>query len=373
MPRDAQRRRLAYVTGTRAEFGLMSSTLRAIQRHPLLDLQLIVTGMHLSRAHGRTIEGIRQDGWTIDATVPWKGDVAEATGSATRDMAKAFAKLKPDIVLVCGDRVEPFAAATAAHLEGRIVAHVHGGDRAQGQVDDTLRHVMTKLAHLHFPATAASAERIFQLGEDRFRIYRVGTPGLDGIEQFRGSTFAGWPNRGFALVLLHPDSAEEDRQRRQAEMVLAALRAEGVERFLIVASNNDPGWHGIAAAWEAASDLPAPVRKDLPRDDFLRAMASAAFLIGNSSSGIIEAASLKTPVINIGDRQKGRERSANVVDVAWNAAALRRAIRTAWNNGRPRVFTGRNVYGGGAAGEKIAAVLAKVPLDDRLRQKLIRY
>jgi len=373
MPRSNRRRRVAYVTGTRAEFGLMCSTLRAIQRHPKLELQLVVTGMHLSRAHGRTVDGIRKAGWAIDATVPWKGNVAEATGATTRDLSKAFAKLDPDIVLVCGDRVEPFAAATAAHLDGLVVAHVHGGDRAQGQVDDTLRHVITKLAHLHFPATTASAERIFQLGEDRFRIHRVGTPGLDEIEQFRGSTFADWPSRQFALVLLHPDSADERQQRRQAEMVLPALRAEGVEQFLIVASNNDPGWRGIMAAWESAKHLPAPVRKDLPRDDFLRAMAAAAFLIGNSSSGIIEAASLRTPVINVGDRQKGRERSANVVDVPWTTAALRQAIRNAWNNGRPRIFTGRNVYGGGAAGEKIAATLGKVPLNDRLRQKLIRY
>ena len=372
MPRNTpplQRRRIAYVTGTRAEFGLMQTALAAIRSHADLQLQLVVTGMHLSRAHGRTIDGIRKAGWAVDATVPWPGDGASVVGRAISGFAGVFEKLDPDVVLVCGDRVEPFAAATAAHLGGRIVAHVHGGDRAQGQVDDTLRHVMTKLSHLHFPATAQSAARIFALGEDRFRIRRAGTPGLDGIAQYRVGSAA----RQNVVVVLHPDTIDESEQCRRASMILPALGAAGIERGVIIAPNNDPGWRGIAAAWAAISDPQWPVHADLPRESFLRHLANAALLIGNSSSGIIEAASLGTPVINLGDRQKGRERSANVIDVPWNAAAIRRTIATIWSGGRPRPFTGRNVYGGGDAGPKIAAVLADVAVDDRLRTKLIRY
>src|SRR6185437_6526184 len=158
-------RRVCYVTGTRAEFGLMQSTLRAIVHHPLLQLQLIVTGMHLDRSRGRSVDAIRRE-WKFDAIVPWprgSGDEtanAIATGKATAHMAALFEKLNTDVVLVAGDRVEPFAAATAGHLSGRLVAHVHGGDRALGLVDDSLRHAITKLAHVHFPATKLSADRI---------------------------------------------------------------------------------------------------------------------------------------------------------------------------------------------------------------------
>src|SRR5205823_3026318 len=159
-----QPRTICFVTGTRADFGLMQSTLRAIAAHPNLRLQIIATGMHLDPAHGRTIDQIGRDGFKVDATVPWKPAgsnltlLAQETGAATALLAAAYAKLNSDIILVVGDRVEAFAAATAAHLSGKILAHVHGGDRAQGQVDDTLRHAITKLAHIHFPATKQSAQ-----------------------------------------------------------------------------------------------------------------------------------------------------------------------------------------------------------------------
>src|SRR5207248_3907783 len=169
--KPGMRRRVCFVTGTRAEFGLMQGVLRDIRSSPRLRLQLVVTGMHLDDAHGRTINLIRKEGWKIDATIPWKpagadrAMLAHQTGAATTRLATTFAKLDADIVLVTGDRVEALAAATAAHLSGRIVAHVHGGDRALGQVDDSLRHAITKLAHVHFPATRQSAHRLQRVGE----------------------------------------------------------------------------------------------------------------------------------------------------------------------------------------------------------------
>ena len=206
------KRSVCFVTGTRAEYGLMRSTLAAIRDHPQLRLRIIATGMHLSRQHGRTIDAIRNDGWTVDATVPWpSGDLAIQTGRATASIAAAVERLKPDIVLVVGDRVEAFAAATAGHLSGRIVAHVHGGDRALGQVDDALRHAITKLAHVHFPATAASAERLLKLGEDRWRIHRVGSPGIDGIVESAGPLTLE-PGGMYALVVLHPRTATTRRR-----------------------------------------------------------------------------------------------------------------------------------------------------------------
>ncbi|MDB5325185.1 MAG: UDP-N-acetylglucosamine 2-epimerase [Phycisphaerales bacterium] len=363
------RRRVMFVTGTRAEFGLMEHALRQIGKHPGLTLQLVVTGMHLSREHGYSIAAIRQQGWTIDATVPWRGTTAEATGRAMAGLAKVYARLRPDVVLVVGDRVEAFAAAAAAHLAGCVVAHVHGGDRALGQVDDALRHAITKLAHLHFAATKASGQRILKLGEDRFRVHVVGTPGLDGLPaKPQTSQRSAGP-----LVILHPDGANDAKQQRQARLLIAELTAAGMTGGTIVYPNNDPGWRGIAKAWQGIRGTEWTVHQNLPRQAFLDGLANAAFLIGNSSSGIIEAASFGTKVINIGSRQEGRERSANVVDVPWDRTEIVAAISRAWNGGRPRTYAGTNVYGGGASGAKIAKVLATQELGTRLRQKLIAY
>jgi UDP-hydrolysing UDP-N-acetyl-D-glucosamine 2-epimerase len=362
-------RRICYVTGTRAEFGLMRTALVAIRAHPKLELQLVVTGMHLSPAHGQTVGQIYDAGFTIEARVPWRSSMnvdehAIATAESMRGLAYVFRDLNPDIVLVCGDRVEAFAAASAAHIGGRIVAHVHGGDRALGQVDDALRHAITKLSHIHLPATKQSAERIHLLGEDRFCIHRVGTPGVDGIRALARQQ----PRATIdALVVVHPDSPDESRQYRQTRMLLAATKAACDGPIVAVYPNNDPGWRGIARALDEASGI--EVVRDVPRAKFLRQMLDARVLVGNSSAGIIEAASLGTPVVNVGDRQLGRERSANVNDVGWNRAIIERAIIGA----RRTRFRGSNVYGGGNAGVRIANVLSDVKIDDKLRKKLIRY
>lgn len=362
------RRRICYVTGTRAEFGLMASTLHAIRGHVDLDLQLVVTGMHLSREHGRTIGQIRRGGWPIGVVVLWNGDFAAA--QAVGELGVAFRTLRPDVVLLCGDRVEPFAAAAAACFDGLLLAHVHGGDRALGQADDTLRHAISKLSHIHFAATRASADRLFALGEDRFRIHTVGTPGIDDIEMMPPSKV----DRRWPLVILHPEGADDSIEVERATMLLKAIDSAGIERATVVYPNNDPGWRGIASVWARLPDDRFEVVRDLPRGDYLKAMADSAMLIGNSSSGIIEAASVGTMVINLGDRQKGRERSANVIDVPWSIPRLTQAIKSIWNSGQPKRFTGKNVYGGGDTGQKIAAILADVDLDDpKLRQKLIRY
>ncbi|GIW74975.1 MAG: UDP-N,N'-diacetylbacillosamine 2-epimerase (hydrolyzing) [Phycisphaerae bacterium] len=358
------RRRVCYVTGTRAEFGLMQTVLQAIRDHPRLDLQLVVTGMHLSRSHGQSIRQIRHY-WSIDSVVPWKDtDPATATTSATRKLVQVFDRLEPDIVLVCGDRVEAFAAASAGLLDGRIVAHVHGGDRALGQLDDTLRHAITKLSHLHFPATHASARRILRMGEQKFRIHTVGTPGLDGIRDLARSVE---PTDTQILVLVHPDSPDEKQQYRQTRLLLEQVRQAATGRVVAVYPNNDPGWEGVARALEACSWIRTV--RDLPRAVFLRHLMDARVLVGNSSSGIIEAASLGTPVVNIGPRQKGREKSRNVRGVPWEAGRILHAIQRSMK----KRFRGKNVYGEGKTGLRIARILSDVELDDRLYQKLIRY
>jgi UDP-hydrolysing UDP-N-acetyl-D-glucosamine 2-epimerase len=374
-------RRVCFVTGTRAEFGLMRSVLVALRDHPSITLQLIVTGMHLDRRHGQTIDDIRAQGWPIDAVVPWNANRsrAQSTGLATANLVAEFDRLRTDIVLVVGDRVEAFAAATAGHLSGRIVAHIHGGDRALGQVDDALRHAITKLAHVHFPATKESGQRITKLGEDRWRIHVVGSPGIEGIRQAAAPAadvrrLTGVPARRFALLVLHPVDADERVEHTRATGVLGGVSVAGFDRVVVICPNNDPGSAGIIRCWEQqATSSRYILRRDVPRPIFLGLLRDAAVLVGNSSSGIIEAASFGTPVIDLGPRQRGRERCENVRHVPYGKAAVYRAAAAVWNGGRPKRCRSLNIYGGGKTGLKIARILSKLNIDERLRHKLIAY
>ncbi len=374
-------RRICFITGTRAEYGLMRSTLEAIRAHPRLKLQILATGAHLSRQHGRTIDEMRREGFAPDATARWDltdsspAATARATGRAITSIAKSLSKLDPDIVLVVGDRVEAFAGAVAGCLSGRIVAHVHGGDRAMGQVDDSLRHAITKLAHVHFPATDQSAARIRKLGEQAWRIRPVGAPGIDGLRQSampRGELIRRIPLAAgeFALLVLHPAGPDDQLERRRARLVLRSIRAAGFERIVIIQPNSDPGSAGIRAAWDD-SDIAGETFDNVCRDVYLGLMREAAVMVGNSSSGIIEAASFSTPVVDIGPRQQGRQRSGNTAHVGYDSTrltALLRRVRLARHRGRII-----NVYGGAGAGAKIARALAALDLTDRLRRKLIAY
>src|SRR5258708_4266081 len=291
---------IGVVTGTRAEFGLMKSVLRAIESDSRLQLQLIATGMHLDPAHGDGVETIQSAGWKIDHIVPWEAGsgrdrptTARNTGRAIASMVDTLSELKTDVVLVVGDRVEAFAAAAAAHLSGIVVAHVHGGDRAAGQVDDSLRHAIAKLAHVHFPATQKSADRLHKLGEDSWRIHRVGSPGIDGIADEAASPaeilkFVGSvTKRRYALLVLHPVDADEAIERRRAATLLRAASSIPHEQIVVVYPNNDPGAGGIIQLWDSLRDPRYVPRRDLPRSIYLGLLRDAAVLVGNSSSGII--------------------------------------------------------------------------------------
>ncbi len=328
-------RRICFVTGTRAEFGLMRTALRSDRRHPDLELQIIATGMHLDPRHGRGVAQLKSEGWNIDATVPWPPandptSVAVRTGQATIGLARVYERLESDVVLVVGDRVEAFAAASAAHLSHRILAHVHGGDRALGQLDDSLRHAITKLSHLHFPATKQSANRLERMGEDRWRIHHVGSPGNDGITasavpwKTLTKNFPALRRRRYALLVLHPTDPDPKIEQARATLLLKLTREAGFEQIVIIHPNNDPGAAGILRAWSSAKSEIVTILPDVPRDLYLSLLANAAALIGNSSSGIIESAAFATPTLDIGPRQAGRERPANVIHSHWSTRKLRR-------------------------------------------------
>lgn len=364
----------------------MASTLRAVKSHPSLRLQIIATGMHLDSRHGDGIASIRREGWHIDAVVPWPGesekklsDYAAHTGLAMAGLALSFEKLKSDIILVVGDRVEAFAAASAAHLSGRVVAHVHGGDRAAGQTDDCLRHAISKLAHIHFPATRMSADRLLNMGEDRWRIHRFGSPGVDGIATAAaswGDVSAEFPDltrRRFALVVHHPVDPSADIEAERMRELLAAV-VGSVDRVVVVYPNNDPGSEGIRRVLdEFGPDDRLMIRRDISRPVFLGLMRDAAVMVGNSSSGIIEAGSFGTPAIDVGPRQMGRERGPNVFHVDHGQRRISSALRELWDGHKLVRLPAINVYGGSGAGKRIAAKLSRLKLDARLRRKLISY
>jgi GDP/UDP-N,N'-diacetylbacillosamine 2-epimerase (hydrolysing) len=379
-----KRRTIAVVTGSRAEYGILRTVLRAIDAHPRLRLRLIATGMHLLPRFGYTVRQIRRDGWTIDAAVRMQGEQddpdhqAIGLGRGIRGLAQAFSELDPQFVVMLGDRIEAFAGASAATISRRLVAHIHGGDVATGDVDDSLRHAITKLAHVHFPASKRAAQRIRRLGEDAFRIHMVGAPGLDEVrdilesdrDTFNPLDYAA--HAEFALVAQHPCTRNAAREKRIATAILRAVRAQGLSAVVLY-PNSDPGHTGIVQAIQRAerrSDV--RIYRSLPRDVYLRLLRHAKVLVGNSSSGIVESAFLGTPSVNIGQRQEGRERAARcVLDAAENTTDIERALGQALRL-RPRA--GRwTVYGDGRAGRRIAEVLADIDLNRRLSYKKITF
>jgi UDP-hydrolysing UDP-N-acetyl-D-glucosamine 2-epimerase len=234
-------------------------------------------------------------------------------------------------------------------------------------------------SHIHFPATRQSAERLRKMGEDAWRIHRAGSPGLDQIRA-RAATptavreaFAPLRRRRFALLLLHPIDADDASESRRARLVLKAVASIPYDRIVVIYPNNDPGSGGIIREWEGVKDDRVILRRDIPRQMFLALMRDAAVLVGNSSSGIIEAASFGTPVVDIGPRQAGRERGANVADVSYQAPQIKAVLSRLWNNGKPRRFTSGNIYGGSGAARMIATTLAQISIDGRLLRKLIAY
>jgi GDP/UDP-N,N'-diacetylbacillosamine 2-epimerase (hydrolysing) len=378
--RSGRRRRVAVVTGTRAEYGLLRSTLQAIRAHRSLDLRLVVTGMHLLRKFGHTVDDIVRDGWRIDARVKMQSgsdgltDQARGLSRGIAGIASFLEAANADIVVVLGDRVEAMAGALAAVTTGRVLAHIHGGDVAPGDFDDTLRHAITKLAHLHFVATRKSLRRVLRLGETPEHVHLVGAPGLDRLAQLIMASAPRTGRTGTALIVQHPCGRTAVVERRVMEGVLRAVRATGL-RPMVVYPNSDRGHRGIIQAIErqasANGDDIQPVRS-LPHDDYLHALLHADVLVGNSSSGIIEAPFAGTPSVDVGDRQAGREPGGpSVIHADESLASIRGALRRALRK-RPR-RGGRSVYGDGRAGQRIAHLLGTLRLTPTLTRKRLVF
>jgi GDP/UDP-N,N'-diacetylbacillosamine 2-epimerase (hydrolysing) len=375
-------RRVVYVSGTRADYGLMQKTLRRIAASPELDLAIVATGMHLSATYGATITEIERDGFVIldRVAIDMDGDsgasMARGIGTTTLRFTDIFEAHAPDIVLLLGDRGEMLAAAIAALHLGIAIAHIHGGERS-GTVDEPVRHAISKLAHYHFVATAASRERLVRMGERPDSIFVTGAPGLVGLRDSAAITrhglaksYAFDPDLKLAIVLFHPVLGQDAQGALAMEAILAALAQRSVQ-VLALMPNADAGNQAIRSILTAhAGETGFAIETHLRRDVFVSWMAYADVMVGNSSAGIIEAATFGTPVVNVGTRQDMRERNGNVIDVPCDANVIGGAIDNALADGRKAP---NNVYGNGDADMTIASLLSQIPVGQQLAAKSNAY
>ncbi|HWA39012.1 MAG TPA: UDP-N-acetylglucosamine 2-epimerase [Burkholderiales bacterium] len=378
-------RRVCVVTGSRADFGLLKWVMKEIQAHPRLALLTAVTGMHLSEEFGMTVREVEREGFAIDARVDSlvAGDTAIAmsmsVGRGVAGFAEAFARLQPDVVLVLGDRFEIFAAAQASYFAGIPIAHIAGGDTTEGALDEALRHGITKMAQLHFVTSDAAAARVRQLGEDPAHVYNFGSPGIDAIRHLKRLPREDLERAlGFSLlernvlVTFHPATLDPAPASRQFAEVLRALEGLGPRvGLLLTHANADTGGRAInRMIGEFVAGRPnARAFESLGSHLYLNTLAEVDAIVGNSSSALYEAPTLRTAAVNIGDRQRGRLQASSVLNCAPAAAEIQRAIEQAFALDCSATV---NPYGDGTSAPRIAAALAAVENPKRLLQKTFR-
>lgn len=386
------KKRVIYaVTGIRSEYDILYPVLKAIARRRTLELGLIVAGAHLSRKHGYTVKNIERDGFRIIKKIsslsPGDSDIDRLKSLSVElsKMSRVIAAHRPDFLLVVGDREEAMNTGIIGQYLNIPVAHISGGDRAIGNVDDQVRHAVTKLAHVHLPTNSESAERIRRLGEQRFRIFNVGNPGLDRILDTPCVTkaslmqFFGWDKREavkpLLMVIQHSLSTEISAAYGQMKETMEAVIKTGMNA-VVNYPNTDAGSRAIIRCIREYRQRPTvKIFKHIPKLQFVNALRHADCLLGNSSAGILEAPILKLPVINVGNRQKGRLHADNVQFVAHNRNKIVQAIQKAVfdKNYRKRVAKCSNPYGDGHTGERIADILSRIRVDERLLVKDITY
>ncbi len=352
------KRKIAYITGARADYCLMISVLKAIQQSDKFKLQVYATSNHLMKEFGYTFDQVKQDfpEATIIEAIFESDDrigMAKFLGPFISKFVEALSANPPDLALIPCDRIEAFAAAVVCTYLGIPICHVHGGERTF-TVDEQARHAMTKLAHIHFVATEDAAKRIEKMGEEKWRIHVVGAPMLD---------------------TQHPVSEEFDVAGRQMEETIRAVKTFNLP-VIVVYPHADAGGRRIIEIIEREKKNKLfHIFPHIPNKQFLALEREAAVWVGNSSAGIIESASFKLPVVNVGIRQLGRERSGNVIDVNCNAGEIKRAIEKSLYDQKYRQKISRisNVWGGGNAAKRVVKTLEKLEIGPKLLTKQITY
>ncbi|MCA9276928.1 MAG: UDP-N-acetylglucosamine 2-epimerase (hydrolyzing) [Phycisphaerales bacterium] len=362
---EAGQHKVMVVTGTRAEFGLLKPVMHAIHAHPALELYVVAAGSHLVQP-AVTFREVKAE-FAIADSIPMQtaGKVGrlhdvEALGKGIARFGRSYEMNQPDMVVVLGDRIEAFAAASAASVGGCLLAHIHGGDRAEGVADEAMRHAITKLAHVHFPATNSSAKRIVKMGEQASQVFVVGSPAIDGIDAINPLGDGAYTELGSpdVVVLMHPIGREDEQEEAAMRTVLDAVSDR---RVLVLHPNLDPGRRGIMNAIESAP-IDVQVRAGMPRDQFVgllkRVGSEGGALVGNSSAGLIEAAAIGCPSVDIGDRQAGRERCDGwTAHANESAESIRSALKIVCD---PGTACSSHPYGDGNSGPMIARHIAEV-------------
>lgn len=363
-------KKVLYITGTRADYGLMHETLKLLNEDDGIHLDVVATGMHLMEEFGYSLDEIKKDNFNlhiIDQTFKKddEASMSEFIGNLIVDLTTLMNKLKPDVVLLLGDRGEMLAGAIVASYLQIAVAHIHGGD-VSSTVDDSARHAITKLSNIHFPASKESASRIRQMGENPDSIFIVGAPGLDSIIKIKGNIDEDYLKnkyhitKDFALVLQHPVSLEVEEAAFQIEQTLDAVNSTDYQVILIY-PNADAGGRAMI---DKIKEYDVDAYKNIPHDDFIGLLGLASVLIGNSSSGIIESSSFKLPVINVGTRQFGRERAQNVIDVDYDSKEILNALEYIETDEYHNILKEcSNPYGDGKACKRICEILNDIEID----------
>ncbi|MGE5328826.1 MAG: UDP-N-acetylglucosamine 2-epimerase [Deltaproteobacteria bacterium] len=380
------RRKIAVITGARSEYDLLYWTMKEILKAKKLQLQLIVTGSHLSEKFGNTYNVIERDGFIIDKKVDMllSGDtpldVASSMGRGTIGFAETYDKLKPDIILVLGDRFEILAAVSAALPFGIPIAHISGGEITQCAMDNQIRHAITKIAHIHFAGGDIYADNIRKMGEENWRIFQVGEPGLENIKKSifidREILFKELKidsNKKTFLATLHPTTLNSREQEEQeSKLFFKVLKEYEDVNIVVTYPNSDTNGERIINEIKKIGRVQnVRVFKSLGREKYLSLMKESDLILGNSSSGLIEGPIFKKPVIDYGDRQKGRLKAQNVIHVNANAEEFRKAIQKALYSEefRKMIAEAKSFYSDGETSKEIVKVFESISLDKNLIEK----
>jgi len=383
-------KKILAVTGIRSEYFILQPVFEEIVKRTDLSLKVVVTGTHLSPLYGNTHQLVEQDGFeTIPLETLLSSDRlsgrSKSLGIQIMGLTDIAAREKPDWLLVLGDREESLATAAVGAYMNIPVAHICGGDRVVGNIDDSVRHAVTKLAHLHFPTTQENGERILKMGEEPWRVKVVGNPALDSIRKQPYLSYEEINNRlgtdlqenePFILLIKHPLSSEVEKAQEQMAVTLQAVAELGI-KTVITYPNSDAGSFGMIAEIERYTEKYSFMKafKTLPRDIFVNLQRNAALLLGNSSCGLLEAPYLKLPVVNVGNRQKQRQHAENILFVPHDKEQIKAAINKALYDEAFKKLCANcsNPYGDGYSGERIARIIAETEINEQLLNKQIVY
>lgn len=375
------------VTGSRAEYGYLKILMEKIEKSPKLQLSVIITGMHILKEYGNTIDIIKKDGIPIAKIIPmydennnFKSSLGKKIGKAITDFTRTLDELEPDLLVVLGDRYEPFVAVIAATTLQIPIAHIHGGD-ISGNVDENLRHAITKLSHIHFPGSSKSAERIKCLGEEEWRINMVGSPTIDNI------TSEGLLDRKelcselglnigqqIVVCLQHSNVYESEKAGEQMKTTLQVLKDLDLQ-VVIIYPNNDLGSNLIIDEINKnRNNKKFKIFKNLEREIYLSLLKNGELLIGNSSGGLIESPIFKLPVVNIGTRNRERESTENVINVKHNYNQIMNAVNKALSHKFKEICRRVvNPYGDGNSTDKIVKIIEELEILDKILIKKLTY